>query len=119
MKGVLVAGPALPRYTTTWSVDTVLDYLRSTQTKTLLQLSCKLSVLFLLLSAQRTQMLHLVELKDIQIGHDKILIAPNHLLKHSKPGKHLDITVFKAYDKDQKLRIVQTFTDYIERTKKP
>ena len=116
-KGVYVARPALPRYTT-WSVDTVLNYLSSTQTKTLLQLSCKLTMLFLLLSAQRSQTLHLIELKDVKVEKDKVSIAPNHLLKQTKPGKHLNIITFKGYDKDAGLCIVRTFSEYmIERTR--
>ena len=67
MKGVFVERPALPRYTTTWSVDAVLKFLSTNPAESLLQLSSKFSVLFLLLSAQRCQTLHLIELADIKI----------------------------------------------------
>ena len=117
MKGVFVDRPALPRYTTTWSVDTVLNYLNSCSTTTLFQLSCKLSMLFLLLSAQRCQTLHWIELSDIKLEKDKVSIAPNHILKQSKPGKHLDIIVLKAYGKDGNLCVVKTLSEYIERTR--
>lgn len=53
MKGVFQSRPALPRYTETWDVKVVLDYLKSLQHVTLFQLSCKLCMLFLLTSAQR------------------------------------------------------------------
>ena len=117
MKGAFLDRPALPKYTTTWSVDTVLKYLRTSTSDTLLQLSCKLSTLFLLVSAQRCQTLHLIELSDIKITRDKVFIAPNHFLKQSKPGKHLEMMVFKAYTKDDKLCIVKTLSEYIDRTK--
>lgn len=117
MKGVFIERPALPRYTTTWSVDTVLKYLESSTDFTLLQLSCKLCMLFLLLSAQRCQTLHLVQLSDIKLTDDEVFIAPNHILKHTKPGKHLDIIRFKAYPKNVNLCIVTIIKEYIKRTK--
>ena len=117
MRGVFVARPALPRYTTTWSVDSVLNHIQSSPAETLLQLSCKLSMLFLLLSAQRSQTLHLIELSDIKMTKDKVFIAPNHLLKQSKPGKHLDVIEFKAYPTDERLCIVETLSEYMDRTK--
>ena len=80
-------------------------------------LSCKLSVLFLLLLAQRSQMLHLIEIPDIKITKEKVFIASNHILKQTKPGKHLDIIGFKAYTKDKQLCIVDTLSLYIDRTR--
>ena len=108
MKGVFLDRPALPRYSTTWSVDQVLEYFKSLEKLTLLQLSGKLSMLFLLVSAQRCQTLHLIELADIKIENDTVFIAPNHLLKQSRPNKHLEIMVFKAYTKDDRVCIVKT-----------
>ena len=117
MKGVFLDRPALPRYSTTWSVDQVLEYFKSLEKLTLLQLSGKLSMLFLLVSAQRCQTLHLIELADIKIENDTVFIAPNHLLKQSRPNKHLEIMVFKAYTKDDRVCIVKTLNEYIERTR--
>ena len=117
MKGVFLERPALPRYTTTWSVDTVLQFLKNSPDKTLLQLSCKLSMLFLLLSAQRCQTLHLIHLTDIKISDSEVCIAPRHVLKQSKPGHHLDMMRFKAFSDDNKLCIVSVFKEYLTRTK--
>ena len=117
MKGVFVERPALPRYATTWSVEDVIKYMSKTPAKTLLQLSCKLGVLFLLLSAQRCQTLHLIEIPDIKITKDKDFIGPNNLLKYSRPGKHLDLIEFKAFTKDKQLCIVNTLSLYMDRTK--
>ena len=117
MKGAFLERPALPRYTTTWSVDTVLQYLKSSSDTTLLQLSCKLCMLFLLLSAQRCQTLHLVSLSDVKITNDEVFIAPQHILKQTKPGKHLDMIRLKAYPKDKNLCIVSIITEYLRRTK--
>ena len=50
-------------------------------------------MLFLLLSAQRCQTLHLITLSDIKLEKEKVSIAPNNVLNQSKPGKHLQIMI--------------------------
>ena len=116
MKGVFISRPALPRYSSTWDVNKVLNFLKSLADPTLFQLSCKLCMLFLLLSAQRCQTLHLIQIEDVKLEKDKVIIYPNHLLKQSKPGQHLDIICLKAFIKDERLCIVKVFTDYLSRT---
>ena len=44
-------------------------------------------------------------------------IAPNHVLKQTRPGKHLDIMVFKAFNKDANLCIVKSLSQYLDRTR--
>lgn len=94
MKGVFNFRPALPRLTYTWDVGTVLKYLQTMSDSTLLLLSCKLCMLFLLLSAQRCQTLHLIETSDIKFVNDQVCIAPSHILKQTRPGKHMEIIFF-------------------------
>lgn len=116
MKGVFNDRPALPRYKTTWDVGTVLCYLKSFKDVTLLHLSCRLCVLFLLLSAQRCQTLHLIEVKDIVLSKTKLIIHPNHMLKQTRPGAHLDSIIFYSYPQDTKLCIVSAMQHYLQRT---
>ena len=75
MKGVFNSRPALPRLNVTWDVSIVLNYLESMSDVSLFQLSCKLSMLFLLLSAQRCQTRHLIELPDIRFLNNCVYIA--------------------------------------------
>ena len=117
MKGVFNDRPALPRYKTTWDVGTVLCYLKGIQDTTLLQLSCRLCILFLLLSAQRCQTLHLLEIDDIVLSSTQLIIHPNHMLKQTRPGYHLDSLVFKKYPQDASLCIVTCMEQYLKRTK--
>ena len=118
MKGVFNTRPALPRLTHTWDVGTVLKYLESMPDQlTLLQLSCKLCMLFLLLSAQRCQTLHLIEISDIKFINDQVFIAPSHVLKQTRPGHHIDTIVFDKYPKNGKLCIVSILSNYLKRTK--
>jgi len=51
-------------------------------------LGAKLSMLFLLLSGQRCQTLHLICLDDIIFEDNSVIIPTPHLLKTSKPGRH-------------------------------
>jgi integrase len=116
LKGVYLERPPIPRYNSTWDVNLVLTYLKGLEDLTLFQLSCKLSVLFLLVSAQRCQFLHLVEIDDIIITKDKLVIHPNHLLKQSRPGFKPETISLDAYPSERNLCIVQCFHEYIQRT---
>ncbi|MCG8032219.1 MAG: tyrosine-type recombinase/integrase [Candidatus Thiodiazotropha taylori] len=117
MKGVFNDRPALPKYKTTWDVGTVLSYLKGIEDISLMQLSCRLCILFLLLSAQRCQTLHLVQIDDILLSDTSLIIHPNHVLKQTRPGSHLEPITFQSYDKDKKLCIVYTMEQYLDRTK--
>lgn len=116
MRGAFIERPALPKYNITWDVNIVLSYISRVDATTLLQLSCKLCMLFLLLTAQRCQTLHLIELNDIKFSENSVTILPNHILKQTRPGQHLDVIQLKVYTKDKSLCIVQTLLEYISRT---
>ena len=116
MTGVFAKRPSLPKYTSIWDVNIVLSYINRMENTTLFQLSCKLCVLFLLLTAQRCQTLHLIQTDDIEFKDDTCLVHPNHLLKQSKPGHHLECIVLKEYKENQKQCIVQTLKEYLHRT---
>ncbi len=58
------------------------------ETRNLLQLSGKLCMLFLLLTAQICQTLHLIEMEDISFQPHSVTIFPTHMLKQTKPGHH-------------------------------
>ena len=92
MKGVYTLRPALPKYNVTWDVNVVLTYLKGLsplESLSLLQISQKLLMLLLLLSGQRGQTIHLMDIKNIFITEDNVQIVIGDLLKNSKPGKQL------------------------------
>jgi integrase len=91
-------------------------YLQNLDDMTLLQLSCKLSMLFLLVTAQRCQTLHLIETTDITLSEDIVTIFPNHVLKQTKPGKHLGVIKLKAFNNNKTLCVVHTLKEYLRRT---
>lgn len=117
LSGVFTLRPSLPKYQNIWDTNIILTYLGKIKEPTLLQLSRKLSMLFLLLTAQRCQTLHLVELDDIEITNDMLIIHPNHLLKHSKPGHHLESIKLLKYPSNPHQCIVTVLKEYLASTK--
>ena len=100
MKGVYTLRPALPRYNVTWDVNVVLKYLKGLsplESLSLLQISQKLLMLLVLLSGQRGQTIHLMDIKNIFITEDNVQIVIGDLLKNSKPGKQLGELNFPAF----------------------
>ena len=70
----------------------------------------------LLTSAQRCQTLHLIEIKDIKIITNQVIIYPNHLLKQSKPGQHLEVMKFENFPQDKNLCFVSVLSEYLQGT---
>ncbi|MES9881023.1 MAG: tyrosine-type recombinase/integrase [Sedimenticola sp.] len=118
MRGIFLKRPSLPKYSHTWDVNLVLNYLTGLNDVTLLQLSSKLCILFLLLSAQRCQTLHLIRLEDISFSRESLTIKAAHLLKQSRPGRHVADMVFTSYTKNDKLCLVKTMRAYMDRTRR-
>ncbi|WAQ99026.1 hypothetical protein MAR_023399, partial [Mya arenaria] len=93
MKGFFELKPSFPKYVQIWDVKTVLNYLKQLpENLTQLNLSCKLCMLFLLLTSKRCQTLHQLNLQDIYFGDGKMIICINQKLKQTKPVK-----VFQEY----------------------
>ena len=109
MKGVFNEKPSLPRYTRTWDVRVVLQYLKTMDITSLIALSCKLAMLFLLVKAQRYQIFHIIKLGDINHLPDGIVINISQLIKQSRPGVHLALIVLNAYKTDESLCIVRHY----------
>ena len=121
MRGVFLSRPTLPRYHFTWDVNKVLAYLRSlspVEDLSLLQLSKKLAMLLALLSGQRKQGLHLLDVRNVTIRDDMLIIRYGDLLKQSRPGHHLDEISLAAYPNDKDLCVLHVYKTYIHRTNK-
>ena len=73
-------------------------------------------MLFLLVSAQRCQTLHLIEVTDVMVSSNRVTIYPNHLLKQSKPGHHLAVMSFETFAEDENLCLVKVISEYLQRT---
>ena len=119
MKGVFNTRPALPKNTVTWDVDVLLKYLNTLsppKALNLMSLSCKLATLLVLLSGQRGQSVHMLDLDDVECTPDKLILRFKSLLKQSRPGSHLEEIILPAYPQIG-LCVVSTFAEYVKRTK--
>lgn len=115
MQGIYNLKPSLPKYDSIWDVQVVLTYIEKMTDLTLLELSAKLSMLFLLVTAQRCQTLHLIELGDIEMQEEMCIIRTNHVLKQTRPGYHLQDMELLSYH-NKRLCVVETLKEYLRRT---
>ncbi len=82
-------------------------------------LSYKLTMLLALLSGQRGQTIHLLDIRNMSLSKSHVCFRIGDLVKQSRPGTHIQELSFKAYAPDRRLCIVTVLTEYIERTKNP
>ena len=69
----------------------------------LIQFSRKLTLLLLLLSGQRDQTLHMLDIRNMTVLDSWVSFRNGDALKSSRPGVHLSELVFAAYPPDRRL----------------
>ena len=120
MKGIFKIKPPTPRYKTTWDPHIVLNYLSPLGTGdklTLKLLSMKLLMLTALVSAQRGQSLHMLDIRFMKEGETQFeFLLPEHF-KQSRPGYKPPSVMLKAYPTDKTLCVVSHVKEYLRRTK--
>ena len=84
---------------------------------TLKMLTLKLVMLLGLLSGQRCQTLHCLNIKDMVLGKSKCVFLLTSLLKTSVPSRHLTHIELLAYPGDPNLCVINCLNAYLERTK--
>ena len=67
-----------------------------------IQLSRKLTILMLLLSDQRSQVLHCLDTKNMTLSETSVSFRIGDL-KNSRPGHHVSEIIFEAYTPDSRL----------------
>lgn len=116
MRGIFLLRPSLPRYQFTWDVNKVLTYLQQfSLTADLKILTMKVVMLLSLLAAQRTQTLHLIDVRQITFTDNGVKIRISALIKQSRPGYHLPELSFEKYP-DKSLCVVSFLKQYISIT---
>lgn len=119
MKGVFQSRPSLPRYTSTWDVATVLNYLKNqspARSISLKTLSLKLVMLCLLVTGSRGQTIHLLDLDDMHRGKSSFTFTVSGLVKQSKPGQQQPKVKLNTYPADRRLCVVTYMNEYLTRT---
>ena len=117
LKGVFNKKTALPKYSYTWNVSTVLQYLKQlspSENLSLLLLSCKLAMLFALLSGQRGQTLYLIDIRNVEFRDNIVVVRIGDILKSSSPTIYSGELVLDGYTKDTDMCIFIVLKTYLE-----
>ena len=120
LKGVFKVRPTLPRYEQTWDTSVVLDYLETLHpvaTLSLKDLTLKLVMLTLLVTGQRGQTIHLMDLDYMKQGKQSYTFVIQERIKTTRPGRKQPKLVLTEFRKNSKLCVVKTLQEYIKRTK--
>ena len=121
LRGVYNSRPSLPRYTEIWDVRIVLDKLREmspASTLALKGLTYKLVMLIALVSAQRGQTIHLLNIKNMTKTESSYSFTITELTKTKKPGHKADIITLMAFTPDIRLCVYHCLEEYIQQTDK-
>ena len=119
MKGIFQLNPPQARYSEIWDVQVVFNYLRRlspAKTLSLKNLTLKLSMLLALISAQRVQSLHLLNLDNMIMKEGAVIFSFSDQLKQNAPGRAAFGIRLPAYPPDRRLCIVTYLKHYIQRT---
>lgn len=119
LKGVFINRPSLPRYTVTWNVDSVLAFLETLMPLASLDLGVltrKLVMLLALVTAQRVQFLHLLEIGGISFTSDQMTLYVDKVLKTTRPGHHQVPIHIPKFTTKLPLCVYSTMLKYLNRT---
>ena len=119
LKGVFELRPSLPKYSSIWDVNTLLLYLKKLaplEKLSLKEISLKMTSLLCILTGQRCQTIHKIDISHIQHLPNMIRITIKDTLKTTKPGRDIKPLELLAYTNDPDLCIVRLFKEYLLRT---
>ena len=120
IKGIYASRPALPKTNVIWDTDIVIKYLKKLSPCTKLNLAVmtwKTTVLTALLTGQRAQSLHLMDIRNMMLTKSKVKFRFADLLKQTRPGYQLHEITIKAYPPDKRLCLVLLLHEYLDRVK--
>ena len=119
LRGVFLQRPALPRYQFTWDVSKVLKYLKTLEpvnSISLKLLTYKVAMLIALLSGQRVQTLHLIDVKNVEFRDSVVVIRVTELVKQTRPGFHIGEITLPRYREDISICVFNALKVYLQRT---
>ena len=119
MKGFFNARPSLPRYNYTWSPEQVLAFLDEwspPEKLTLRQLTLKVVTLIALITGQRCQTIHCMDLNSMQKTNDRFRFIIESMIKTTKPGSLQPVLILPMFTHDDKRCIYKFLVEYLNRT---
>ena len=118
LNGVFESRPSAPRYTQTWDAGKVLSYLQTIPNSEDVSLKdLTLKTVMLVVSAQRGQTIHCLNLNDMISSQTSITFALSKPLKQSKPGVRPMVVQFTSYPADPRICVVTTLKMHLARTR--
>ena len=115
-KGVYNLRPPTQKITFAWDVKILFDYFNPKGENDQLSdksLTQKLLILFLLLRGQRMNTVYFFTVDRMKVTDIGVTFSPNHVLKHSKPGKKLDSFHYRAYH-NKRFCVVDCLKEYLK-----
>ena len=116
LKGIFESRPTAPRYTETRDVGKVLSFLQTIPTSEdvlLKDLTLKTVMLVSLVSAQRGQTIHYLNIDDMISSETSITFILIKPIKQSKPGVKPLIIKFTSYPADPRICVVTNLKAYL------
>ena len=116
-KGLFNLRPPKQKFGFVWDVNIIFNYFRTLDDNQNLndkELSYKLVILLLLLGGQRVNTIFWFTTDTMVINDLSITFAPHQVLKHSRPGRKLDVFEYRSYY-DKKLCVVSCLKEYLSR----
>ena len=120
MKGIFKNNPPAPRYRTTCDVSPVVSYLSSLpkpNQSSLKPLILKLVMLVALVSAQREQSLHMLDIQFMKERDTFFEFALPEHIKQIHPGCKVPSLLLQVYPADQSLCVFTNLKEYLQWTK--
>ena len=115
LKGIYNLRPPLPRYSSTWDVSVLTQYL-ALNSLSLQQLTLKTVSLCALCSAGRSQTLGALSISNLVQHKESIQFIVTERLKTSRPGKPSVIVIFPSVPSKPHVCPMSTVAAYITRT---
>ena len=120
LKGVFREKPSKPRYSTTWDVTPVLNYLEKLHPLSNLKLkevSEKVACLLALATAQRLQTLSVINIDNITADSNNLSIKITEHIKTSKPGSYQPDLILPFFKDRPGLCVASAVLEYMRITK--
>ena len=111
LKYIFNKRPSLPRYSQIWDVNSALENLNDIYPANKLyfkQFTLKVVSLLALITGQRVQTLHMLELENLNMSDDGYEVIITQNVKTSRSGEHSEPIKFVKF-KDDKMLCIVTF----------
>lgn len=119
MKGISQTRPTLPRYHCIWDVKDVLNMFRQqplVEYLSLYDLTLRTVTLLALVSAQRGQSIHMLDINDMEVTSDQYIFHLHGHFKQARIGHEMLNIILPAFKDDIRICIVNTLSVYLRRT---